>query len=201
MAFNVIPGFTGLGRRRGTLLGEGKHPITTFSLLLITIVVFDSHPTIQAFAEFLKANASLDEYLAEHRPQVRTRLRQAVEKAKRQATLDVRARVEAGAADYRQACERCELLESQVDDLQVALRCQTLISSDSLKVTEGQQLNAERYLFLRPLIGPGQKHNPEWIEFLAFVRAQPDTPEGFEAAIDAALAARRLRATSTDRGE
>lgn len=200
MAFNVIPGFTGLGRRRGTLLGEGKYSITTYSLLLFTVVVFDSQPTIRAFDEFLKANATLSEYLAEHRPQVRTRLRRAVEKAKRQALLDIHARVEAGASDIRQLRGERQRLESEVDDLQTALRCQSMMSTAALQQAAENQLNAERYLFLRPLIGPGRKDNPEWIEFLTFVRAQPDTPEGFEAAIDAAAAAREERVALGGRG-
>lgn len=201
MAFNVIPGFTGLGRRRGTLLGEGSHPIKTYSLLLFTVVVFESQPTIQAFAEFLKANASPDEYLAEHRPQVRARLRRAVEKAKRQASQDVRGRVDANAADTLQVRERCGRLQSRVDDLQRALRCQILAAADALQEAEDSRLSVDRYLFLRSLIGPGNKGNPEWTDFLAFVRAQPDTPEGFEAAIDAAMAARKSLIAQTERGQ
>jgi hypothetical protein len=46
--------------------------------------------------------------------------------------------------------------------------------------------NAARYRWLRCVSGPGEK-TAEWLLLTGLVRQVPDTPEGFDSAVDAAM--------------
>lgn len=66
----------------------------------------------------------------------------------------------------------------------VAFRDKTIANLRTLR--KADTLNVRRWEFVKHLIGPGQK-TPEWERFSEIVRGHPDTPQGFEAAVDQAL--------------
>lgn len=61
-----------------------------------------------------------------------------------------------------------------------------MLYADSLEAVQAKLKDAARWKYARDLIGPGVKC-PEWENLMALVGKQPDTPEGFEAAIDEAM--------------
>lgn len=69
----------------------------------------------------------------------------------------------------------------------VAFRDKTIANLRALR--KADTLNVRRWEFVKHLIGPGQK-TPEWERFSEIVRGHPDTPQGFEAAVDQALSLR-----------
>src|SRR3990167_2187833 len=69
----------------------------------------------------------------------------------------------------------------------VAFRDKTITNLRALR--KADTLNVRRWEFVKHLIGPGQK-TPEWERFSEIVRGHPDTPQGFEAAVDQALSLR-----------
>lgn len=66
----------------------------------------------------------------------------------------------------------------------VAFRDKTIANLRTQR--KADTLNVRRWEYVKHLIGPGQK-TPEWERFSEIVRGHPDTPQGFEAAVDQAL--------------
>lgn len=59
------------------------------------------------------------------------------------------------------------------------------LAKASLSFPAAADRDADRYRWLRTVIAPGEK-TAEWHEFMKLVALQPDTPEGFDTAVDAA---------------
>lgn len=93
MNFILSIGLTGISRKRAFLFGEKDFPITIFSCLFFSVIVFKTNALIQ-FMKVVKTHEDMDEYFIKNAEQVRLYKKRIGAKARAQAKTDSRLRVE-----------------------------------------------------------------------------------------------------------
>lgn len=113
------------GRKRATLFGKGKVPITLTNLGPLCVIRFDIRHA-EAFSDFLDANVNLEDFLIEQAPRVRLAAKRAAARARVQERNAAREEVEywrdAHHHEYGRVIElqqRVHKLETAVDVLSV----------------------------------------------------------------------------------
>lgn len=124
MNITISFGWVGFGFKRGWLFGDREGaPITLLRCGLLAFVLVKSLHTAESYSDFLKANVTLEEYLAVKRPKIRLAQRHAAAKARKQAQAEVADRL-----DYWKQCHQ-EEYQRRIELQQRIYRLETTVKT------------------------------------------------------------------------
>ncbi len=123
MSFVTEFGFTGFAIDRFNLYGHADTvPLTRIRCGIVTFIRFRTLHPVEGYDEFLRANASLEDFLATKRPQVRAKLNAAIHKAKKQARAEVADEVRYWKEAYQEQHGRVGELQQRVWALETTVK-------------------------------------------------------------------------------
>lgn len=138
MSFVMQFGLTGFGIKRCNLFGHTDTvPLTLIRCGIVSFIRFRTLHPVEGYDEFLRANLSLQDFLAIKRPQVRIRLRAEVHKAKRQARAEVADELRYWREAYQEQHARVSGLQQRVWDLETTVKTLSGLAPPSAGAQEG----------------------------------------------------------------